>query len=228
MLKFFKIIYFYYNMCYSKKISLISFLFGIITSIGLISFGNKKSFYSNLSIGIFYIFVSFMQLVEYFIWSDILCINGLNKLGSLIGPILNHIQPVIFFILLYIFVKPKIIIPINIIIICNILYILYIIYKYYYYVKDKDNLCVGVNNEGHLEWSWKQNYYYIFYFIINFIIIINYYQNTNILISFITSYLFLLISIFKFKKNIGEFWCLMVTGVPLIVLIIQKIFDIKK
>ena len=214
-------------MCYSKKLSLISFLFGIITSIGLISFGNKKSFYSNLSIGIFYIFVSFMQLVEYFIWSDILCINGLNNLGSLIGPLLNHLQPIVFFVLLYIFAKPNIIIPINIIILCNILYAIYIIYKYYYYIQDKNNLCVRVNNKGHLTWTWNKNII-IFYLLIKFITIINYYQNTNIFISFIICYLFLLISIFKFQKNIGEFWCLMVTGVPLIVLIIQKVFNIKK
>jgi hypothetical protein len=90
-------------MCYSKKLSLISFLFGIISSIILILFGNKETYLTNILISIFFIFVSFMQFIDFLIWSDINCINGLNNLASFIGPLLNHIQPVIFFILLYIY-----------------------------------------------------------------------------------------------------------------------------
>ena len=55
----------------------------------------------------------------------------------------------------------------------------------------------------------------------------NFYTNTNLIVSFGISYLLLLVSIFKFNKNIGEFWCLMVTGVPLINLFLQNILKIN-
>ena len=163
-----------------------------------------------------------MQFIEFLIWSDINCINYLNNLASIIGPLLNHIQPVIIFILLYIYVKPKIIIPINIIIIINILYVLYIIYKYIYYIQNKNNLCIKQNDEGHLSWSWNKSN--LFYFILVFINIINYFHNKNIIITFILSLILLFISIFNFKKNIGEIWCLIVSGIPLSIFIIQKDF----
>ena len=41
------------------------------------------------------------------------------------------------------------------------------------------------------------------------------------------SYLLLFISILEFKQNIGELWCLMVTGVPFVNLFIQKVFNIN-
>jgi hypothetical protein len=214
-------------MCYSKKLSLTSLLFGIFSSILLIIFGNKISRNTNYAIGIYFIYVSLMQFIEYLMWSDIKCENNLNKIASLLGPLLNHFQPIIILLLQYLFIKSNKIIPVNLLIIINIIYILYIIYKYYIYISNKNNLCTKVNSDNHLDWNWKYDFNYNYYFIIYFINIINFYNNKNIIITIIFGYLLLFISINNFNKNVGEFWCLMVTCVPLINLFAQKVFNIN-
>ena len=214
-------------MCYSKKLSLLSFIFGIFSSLMLIQFGNKESYKTNVAIGLFFMFVSIMQLIEYFIWSDIKCKNGLNKLGSYLGPLFNHLQPVVLLIIASIYLKSFNIIPTNIIIFLNVLYIIYILYQYYVYIRDLKNICIGVNNENHLDWKWKYNFKYLFYFSISLINITNFYKNKNLIIAILVSYFLLFISYFNFHKNVGELWCLMVTGVPLVNLFVQKVFHIN-
>jgi hypothetical protein len=212
-------------MCYSKELSLMSLKFGILASVTLLYFGNKESIPTNKTISYFYLFVSLMQLVEYFLWIDINCKNGYNKLGAIIGPILNHLQPVVMLLLSSRYLVSTKVIENNILLFLNIIYLIYVYNKYIKYLSNKDNLCVKTNECNHLDWTWKKDFNYIYYFIISFVNIINYYNNINLMISFSLSYLLLLISMFKFQKNIGEFWCLMVTGIPFINIIIQKLFN---
>jgi hypothetical protein len=168
-----------------------------------------------------------MQLVEFFAWSDLLCSNGLNKLSAKLGAILNNSQPVILFILTIIYLKSENIIPIQIVVILNITYLIYMFYKYYYFINDENNLCIGTNKLNHLEWTWSHNYDYNFYHILIFINIINYYTSINLMTSIIFSYVLLGFVILNLKQNIGEIWCLMVTGVPLLNLLLQKVFGIN-
>lgn len=214
-------------MCYSKDLSLSSLIFGITASLTLIYLGNKKSSNTNKAIGYFFLFVTLMQLVEYFLWLDIDCVNGLNKIGSMLGPILNHLQPVVLLILASLYLEPANLISPSIIIPANILYLLYVGVEYYKYTQKETNFCIRTNNCDHLDWTWKKDFNYTFYFIISFINVANFYTNTNLMVSFGISYLLLIISIFNFNKNIGEFWCLMVTGIPWINLIMQNIFNIN-
>lgn len=214
-------------MCYSKDLSLTSLSFGIIASLSLICFGNKDSSNTNKAIGYFFLFVTLMQLVEYFLWIDIDCVNGFNKIGSLIGPILNHLQPLVLLLLATYYLQPANLISPSVIIPTNILYLIYVGYQYYKYVSSQSNLCVGTNKVGHLDWTWKKDFNYTFYFIISFINVANFYTNTNLMVSFGISYLFLFISIFNFNQNIGEFWCLMVTGIPFINIFMQNILNIN-
>ena len=214
-------------MCYSKDLSLASLTFGIIASLSLIYFGNKKSLLTNKVIGFFYLFVSLMQLIEYFLWIDIECINGFNKIGALLGPILNHLQPIVILLLATFYLKPVIVIHPNIVIFANILYLFYIGYKYYKYVINPSNFCIKTNSCGHLDWTWKNDFNYNFYFAIMFINIANFYTNINLMVSIGISYLLLIFSIFNFNKNIGEFWCLIVTGVPFINLFMENILNIN-
>jgi hypothetical protein len=214
-------------MCYSKELSLQSFSIGIIASLSLIFFGNEKSSQTNKAIGYFFLFVTLMQLVEYFLWIDIECTNGFNKLGALLGPILNHLQPIVILLLANMFLQPENLISTNIVVSSNILYLFYVFYQYYKYTNDKSNFCIKTNACDHLDWTWKKDFYYIFYFAITFINVANFYSNTNLMISIGISYLLLIISIFNFNKNVGEFWCLMVTGVPFINLFIENILNIN-
>jgi hypothetical protein len=214
-------------MCYSADLSLTSLSFGIFSSLMLINFGSSQSTNTNKAIGYFFLFVTLMQLVEYFLWIDIDCVNSFNKLGSLLGPILNHLQPVVLLIIATTFLNPTNLISQSVIIPSNILYLIYCVYQYIKYVSNESNLCVKTNDCEHLNWTWKKDFNYLFYFAISFINVANFYTNTNLMVSFGVSYLLLIVSIFGFNKNVGEFWCLMVTGVPLINLFMENVLNIN-
>lgn len=214
-------------MCYSADLLLASFSFGIFACLMLINFGNKQSEATNKTIGYFFLFITLMQLVEYFLWIDIDCTSGLNKFASLLGPILNHLQPIVLLVIATIFLQPENLISPNIVIPANVLYLIYCGYQYVKYISDESNLCVKTNDYKHLNWTWKKNFNYLFYYIISFINIANFYTNINLMVSFGISYLLLIISIFEFNNNVGEFWCLMVTGVPLINLFIENVLKIN-
>jgi len=214
-------------MCYSADLSLTSLSFGIFASLMLINFGSSTSINTNKAIGYFFLFVSLMQLVEYFLWIDMDCVNGFNKLGSLLGPILNHLQPVVLLIIASTFLEPENLISQSIVIPANIVYLIYSGYQYIKYVSNESNLCIKTNDYEHLDWTWKKNFNYLFYFVISFINVSNFYKNTNLMVSFGISYILLIVSIFGFNKNVGEFWCLMVTGVPLINLFMENVLNIN-
>lgn len=214
-------------MCYSKDLSLSSLSFGIIASLMLINFGNPQSTNTNKAIGYFFLFVTLMQMVEYFLWIDMDCSNGFNKLGSLLGPILNHLQPVVLLIIATIFLNSTNLISQSIVIPANILYLIYSGYQYVKYLSVESNLCVKTNDCDHLDWTWKKDFNYIFYFTISFINVANFYTNVNLMVSFGISYLMLIVSIFGFNKNVGEFWCLMVTCVPFINLFMENVLGIN-
>lgn len=214
-------------MCYSADLSLTSLSFGIFASLMLINFGSKESSNTNKAIGYFFLFVTLMQLVEYFLWIDMDCVNGFNKAGALLGPILNHLQPVVLLVIATTFLEPANLISPSIVIPANILYLIYCGYQYVLYISDETNLCVKTNECEHLDWTWKKDFNYIFYFAISFINVANFYTNTNLMVSFGISYILLIVSIFGFNKNVGEFWCLMVTGVPLINLFMENVLGIN-
>lgn len=77
-------------MCYSAEISLLTGSIGIVFS-GLLFFSADR-FYRLL--GSFFGFVSLMQLIEFLLWSHPVC-DDYNKTVSVLGMILNHLQPVV-------------------------------------------------------------------------------------------------------------------------------------
>jgi hypothetical protein len=198
-------------MCYSKSLSLKSFLFGIVSSLYLYNM-NDKSDNSKIVIALFFAFVSLMQLVEYFLWSDLKC-TGVNQTTSKIGILLNHFQPVVFLIINILYLESNNNINQNILIILNVIYSIYVIYDYKRFLDEK-NFCVKPNKKGHLDWTWKHNFNYFYYHLIIFLNLYNYNQYSNLTLSILSSYVLFFISLTKFKDNIGEFWCLMVTGIP--------------
>ena len=215
-------------MCYTKEYSLAAFGFGILTSIMLIYYGNEKYAQTNKALGYSFMFISCMQLIEWLIWNDVGCVGvgkfgfGLNKLGSLLGPIFNHTQPLIIlgFALGYIG-KPDTI-SYNTIDFFVIPYSAYLGYKFAQYISES-NMCTSTNSSNHLDWAWKHFFNYGAYHIMILFIVFIYRHDINIVIFGIVSYILLLVSIYNFDANIGEFWCLMVTGIPLVNLFCQKV-----
>ena len=151
-------------MCFNADISLTTYIIGLINCIILI----KKNFYVEAA---FYFCVIQMQMIEYFLWENQSC-NDINKITTKIGLIINHLEPIILWIAIYLFSKK--ILPEWI----HYLMIIYIfttmIYSYYQY----GNNCTNVTeiSKPHLEWKWNNgpyaNYYYsLFIFILNILCI---------------------------------------------------------
>ena len=167
-------------MCYSKNLSLLSFIFGITASLSLIKFGNEQSKKTNIAIGYFFMFVSIMQFIEYLIWSDVECLNGHNKFASIIGPLFQNMQPIIFYLLVHYYIDSNNILPDNILKIIIILYTSYVLIKFISYVNSK-NMCTTINDQGHLDWIWKHDFNYIIYHLMMLFVCINYMDNLYIM-----------------------------------------------
>lgn len=216
-------------MCWNKDISIIAFIFIIISCYILINLNNNKindkQLKQNKIIGFYILFVGIMQLIDYLIWIDLDCKKGFNKLSGILGPLFNYLQPTILILALLIFTKLNFK-SLNLfelfIIIVNILYFIYIIITYFVYLKG--NICSNVKS-GHLKWSWgNNNIWIILYFIVSGLNLILYYYYGYNLIPMILGILFLVLSIIYFNQNIGELWCFFVVLIPILEIIRQLIF----
>lgn len=143
-------------MCFSKELSLVSFFSGVCLSLALIIYGSKKYKMQNLLIGIFIIYVSLMQLVDYFIWIDLDCTKGYNKIASLLGYILNLTQPLFAVLLFYVLYG----LNSTFLFICAGLYTIILMYNFKKYIDDKPPCVVPICgykencDKKHLRWDW--------------------------------------------------------------------------
>lgn len=208
-------------MCFNYKVSLFTFCLGTAFSLLLINYGNKKYRLENITTGIFLIFISLIQFMDFLFWIDIKNTMGINKVTTLIGPLLNVGQPLIFYLIKYIYYKPDIFqlkhLPIMIL---NFLYFLYILKMYYTFIKN-GNLTTTIGKYNILEWPWiKYNnyYYYLLLFALNIFYLFKF---KYAFVFFSITYLFLYLSRKYFYYNIGEMWCFFGSFIPLIMYIIQ-------
>lgn len=208
-------------MCFNKDISIISLFLGTLSSIMLVKYGEKQYAVSNNILGYFFFFTTLMQLIDYLIWIDLECTQGYNKLASYLGPILNHLQPTILFLLCYIFSPIKSGPLNNFAIAANLAYVLYTVIKYVSFIKN-DNLCSSLTN-NHVSWAWKHDFNYVYYHIMMIVNTVIYLRNTTGLIALIMGYVFFIMSVKYFKTNVGELWCFFSIYIPLIILSGEKI-----
>ena len=209
-------------MCFSKNASIFMFIAAVITQILLVKFGKKEYSKTNLQIAQIFFWVSLMQLIDLSVWMDLDCNGYYNKLGGIIGPILNYMQPIIVFLVIQNFTKPWV----------NVLSIIYIIIFAIYYCNylSKGEFCSFKNSKGHITWSWYNNISYNFlsklivwcYYIMMLVILVLLWNDKYLMISYIIIILCLIISYKFFYTNIGEIWCFLVVPVPLLILIIQR------
>ena len=209
-------------MCFNDKVSLFTFSIGIIFSILLIQKGNEKYSLENKVSGIFFMFISLIQFMDFLFWSDIHNTFGINKITTIIGPILNVCQPTILYLIKYFYFQPDVLsfkhfnFPIAIL---NVLYFGYFISTYTNFLTN-EKLLTTVKN-GHLKWPWikyQNPNYYLILFAINIFYLFNF--NYAVTLFFIT-YLFLFLSTTFFKYNAGELWCFFGSFIPLIMFCIS-------
>jgi len=193
-------------MCISKNVSIITLTIGIISSILLYYFGNKKYNKENKIYSFFLFYVILMQLFDYIFWIDQDNKKNLNSIFSYIAPIFNYSQPTILYILkLYVNnIEIKTYYD-KFILLLNIFYVIISIFCYKNYINDKPVLTV--KKGPHLNWKWTEHIS-VFYFLL-FIINIFYKSviNYSIMAAFIV--FFGLYISFKYTNIfIGEIWCL--------------------
>ena len=209
-------------MCFNYKVSLFTFSIGILFSILLIYYGNPKYRIENRVSGIFFIFISCIQFMDFLFWIDIKNKFGINTITTILGPILNVAQPIFLYIIKYIYYKPDILslhnynLPVAVL---NLLYFIYFIHFYVTFISN-EKLTTSVKN-NHLHWPWikySNPYFYLILLAINIFYLFNFKYAFTV---FIITYFFLILSVKYFYYNIGELWCFFGSFIPFILFCIS-------
>jgi len=202
-------------MCFNAEVSFTTYIIGTISSVILALKGFPKE-------AIFYFFIIQMQLVEYFLWNDQTC-NDFNKLITKFGIILNHLQPIILYLLIKYyndgrtFDLPKWL---------NILIIVYTIATIYYtkYVMTNECSLISPESSPHIEWLWNNTEYGNLYYGLFLVVLLsltyhglsnNILHTSLMLIGYIVS-----ISLYSKKKSVGSVWCFYAAFAPLLLLFV--------
>ena len=227
-------------MCWSEKSSLTTFLIGTIVSLFLIV---RNKAYDRL-FGIFFVWIIFMQFLEYLMWRDINCTTNLNNIASQMAWFQNLSQPLIGGILLIVYVyvgrtlkdknknSPIPLVLFTILLIAYAwLFLWWIFDKKPYKTTFCTQPCKTNCGGRHLQWAWTKNYgslIWIGYFIMFAVIIVASLRNKAGLI--LSAYLLItcvIAAIFlPFSKALGSWWCVFAIGGPVVKLLIPtSIFD---
>lgn len=206
-------------MCFNYKISLFTFFIGLFFS--LLLFHNKKYVLENKVTGLFFIFIALIQFMDFIFWIDIHNNLGLNKIATIIGPLLNVFQPIILYIIKIYYYRPFLNTYGIIIALLNICY--FILCLYYYIKFINNNKLVTKTEKGHLKWPWIHYFSPLFYVILLAINIFYLFDIKYATTLFFITYFMLYISYKYFKYNIGELWCFFGAFIPFIMFLIIKL-----
>lgn len=92
-------------MCISASASIKSFTLSIVGCILIVVLGKPYLKIYNWIFAVFFGFISFMQLIDLGIWTDLGCTTGTNKAASIIGPFLHYLQPLMAFIIPFVIIN---------------------------------------------------------------------------------------------------------------------------
>jgi hypothetical protein len=177
-------------------------------------------------VGLFFGFVSLMQGIEYLLWENQKC-NSTNKMISLLGMILNHLQPVVLAILILVLNKDLDKNIKNKIISFTAVYIVVITFYSFQFFTNKE--CTIKNVHSHLEWQWNGMEYRVFvYLLFLFTLIYLFLKGTpnkkygKILAIFTFVSYWASFFIYKDQQVIGSMWCLFASFAPVIWYFLRK------
>ena len=208
-------------MCFSANVSLGTFIAGIVFSILSFNVGTIEG----KIIGTFFGFVIFMQLIEYLLWKHQEC-DDYNKKLTITGMVLNHLQPIVLFLMIILFNKN--ISPKNMKIMISIIIIYTISITIYSLQFKKFCTLKGDNSNKHLVWKWnnmdKAKIVYLI-FLVSMMTVTYLGMPSHkveyslvILLSFITSAI-----IYGKQEVAGALWCFIAAFAPLVYFLTQKI-----
>lgn len=205
-------------MCYSAESSIISFLIGGSVSIYLLNSKNN----TNKHVGLFFLTVSLIQLLEFMMWVDQDC-GLLNDIAS--RSILLVLSSQIYGIFLGAYLYKTTIIPENILKILLLpitIIFLYLGLKNYF--NTKNNWCTRPNEDRSLQWANMKNekhiYTYLYYgvFILAPFLMKELWKGLLIFILGLISFLFT-----RYENSItsNSRWCYYSAFVPLLFALID-------
>jgi hypothetical protein len=211
-------------MCYSANASIVSFTFGVIGSLLCVSLGSVK----DKIIGFFIFFVSFMQGIEYLLWKHQICDNY-NKFISVLGMILNHLQPIVLGLLVILFNTNLSRTKLRWIYFFMATYLIVIIPYSIQFLQNSNSLCTIKNKETtHLQWNWNIMKYHNFVYIVFLLTFCALFLlglpklRDGIIASLVTVITYSTSSYFYPQKNFGAIWCFYVVFIPAIGYLLRK------
>ena len=212
-------------MCFSPLASLSTFLIGIIGAILTITLGTP----TDKLVGLFFGFVSSMQGIEFALWKNQNC-NTMNKIMSILGMVLNHIQPIVLSILILLLNNDLSTMTKQIIILSTIIYAI-VITAYSLQFTEDDDGCTLKNEHNHLEWDWngmknKTLVYMLFLCMLVFLFYVGTPDKKSGILLSCLSLISYLISYFIYKdqKVVGALWCIFASFTPILWYGWKKIF----
>lgn len=212
-------------MCFTAKVSLITFLVGVVGSIILMKYGNPKFHKENITSGIFLLFIAGIQLMDFLFWIDVNNTIGINKVTTIIGSLFNVGQPLFLYITKILYFTPKNILSMenfNLpVLIFNLVYLLNVVIFYISFI-NSGTLITRPEN-GHLSWPWIKYSNPIFYILLLAINIFYLIDFKYAFVEFVITYLFFILSVVFFSYNIGELWCFFGIFIPYLMIIASYI-----
>ncbi len=211
-------------MCFSERASIVSFFFGIIGSLLLISLGGVN----NKIIGYYFVYISFMQIIDFLLWRHQVC-DDYNRMISMLGMLLNNSQPIVLGMIILLF-NPK---HQNIILSFMLLYLCVVIPYSLPFVTDKKLQCTLKGKENHLIWNWNLLKYSLIMYFIYLVTVCGLftYGLTNFKIGLFISFIAVITyvsSLFIYtQKYIGTIWCYYAVFLPILSYLIQYYKIIK-
>lgn len=206
-------------MCFNPETSILTFSIGTIFSVILFFYGKKKYTTENKVTGVFLIFISCIQFMDFLFWIDIKNTYGINKITTILGPILNVCQPIILYLIKYAYYTPTMSFLNLSIALLNLMYGIYFIYNYVIFLNN--STLITKTKNGHLKWPWIAYFnptYYIVLFAMNIFYLFDFYYALYL---FAITYTFLWISYKYFYYNAGELWCFFGSFIPLIMFVVS-------
>lgn len=204
-------------MCYNAGVSFTTYVVGTIGCVLLYRKGYAAE-------AMLYACVIQMQLIEYMLWTN--QYNAVNKIVTKLGIVINHLEPVVFWIGIKMFGLqiPKWL---------DMMMISYVLYSIIYTQSlwsTIDYTHVSEQSKPHLHWKWNEGrghgLYYTYFLLVLYLLSIYGLPKTNgrntkhgmiVLLSFATSYL-----IYGKKHSVGAMWCFMAAVGPWFLPIIYK------
>jgi len=205
-------------MCISPEASITTFILSVCSSLVLIHYGKTYYEKENLVIGLFFIYIAIVQLLEFFLWIDLQNKIGLNQLVTLILPIYIYIQPlVLYYIKKFIYGGGDLLHNLFMLSYFGFVFSCYINYLY----NEKNYITTSQPKIG-LLWEWSKYFYpvpYIILFAYSIIIHFSFYISFLFIMSGI---LFIIISHYKNNvKNAPSLFCYLGAFTPLFFILFE-------